>query len=84
MQGANTDGEDPRTAEEVIVVRNPEGQYSVWHHDHGAVPQGWEDVGVGGSLDVCLEHIARVWPDPLPAAARRPQPALPAAAPVAS
>lgn len=56
--------------EQYVVVVNDEEQYSIWlaHHD---VPAGWRDVGVRGSKDLCLSHIAEVWTDMRPLSLRR-------------
>jgi MbtH protein len=46
------------------VVANDAGQYSIWPVTL-AVPAGWRTVGVSGSKEQCLDHVARVWPDVL-------------------
>ncbi|MGF1664152.1 MAG: MbtH family NRPS accessory protein [Kineosporiaceae bacterium] len=51
--------------EQVMVVVNEEGQYSVWPMAADAgPPAGWTDTGVSGSRRACLEHVASVWEGP--------------------
>jgi MbtH protein len=52
-----------------LVVRNDEGQYSVWWQDR-PVPAGWTSVGPPGPRRACLERIARLWTDARPAGVR--------------
>lgn len=52
------------------VVRNDEGQYSIWPEGR-AVPSGWEDIGVSGAKPDCLEHIRSEWTDMRPRSLRR-------------
>lgn len=47
------------------VVRNEEGQYSIWL-DMREIPNGWSDVGFSGSKTECLAHIEEVWTDMRP------------------
>jgi MbtH protein len=54
---------------EYQVVLNHEEQYSIWRTDRG-VPVGWRTVGVRGSKDECLAHIAEVWTDMRPLSLR--------------
>lgn len=61
------DSQDTRSYE---VVVNDEEQYSIWQSDH-KVPEGWKTVGVSGSKDECLAHIAEVWTDMRPLSLRR-------------
>ena len=51
------------------VVRNDEGQYSIWP-DGREPPAGWRAVGVSGTEEECVEYIDRVWTDLYPAALR--------------
>lgn len=44
------------------VVRNHEEQYSIWRVGR-PVPEGWQEVGVVGTQEQCLDHIDRVWTD---------------------
>lgn len=48
-----------RTVQRYRVVRNGEDQYSIWPQ-HKRMPPGWDDTGVSGSRQECLDHIARV------------------------
>ncbi|MEU6556250.1 MbtH family NRPS accessory protein [Streptomyces sp. NPDC046915] len=52
------------------VVVNHEEQYSIWPSGRD-VPDGWTEVGVRGSRDVCLDHIERVWTDLRPLSLRQ-------------
>ncbi|MFC7548694.1 MbtH family protein [Plantactinospora sp. GCM10030261] len=56
-------------AEQYVVVRNAEEQYSIWPADR-PVPQGWQDMEVRGSREECLTHIENVWTDMRPASLR--------------
>ena len=51
------------------VVRNHEGQYSIWAADR-AVPAGWFVVGVPAIKEQCLEYIRVNWTDMAPAGLR--------------
>lgn len=44
------------------VVRNAQGQHSIWPADRADAP-GWRDEGTTGSREECLAHIGRVWTD---------------------
>lgn len=52
------------------VVINHEEQYSIWRTDQ-PVPAGWNEVGVTGDKQTCLDHIDRVWTDMRPLSLRR-------------
>lgn len=56
--------------ESYVVVVNGEEQYSIWP-THREIPPGWTDVGVRGSEEACLAHIAEVWTDMRPLSLRR-------------
>ncbi|MGK5675868.1 MbtH family protein [Micromonospora sp. URMC 106] len=56
-------------AEQYVVVRNAEEQYSIWPADR-PVPEGWRTVDVRGSREECLAHIESVWTDMRPASLR--------------
>ncbi|MGW4502372.1 MbtH family protein [Micromonospora sp. NPDC004336] len=56
-------------AEQYVVVRNAEEQYSIWPGDR-PVPQGWRTMEVRGSREECLTHIENVWTDMRPASLR--------------
>jgi MbtH protein len=51
------------------VVRNDEEQYSVWPSEK-PIPAGWQEVGVEGTEEICLQHIERVWTDMRPKSLR--------------
>ncbi|MBQ0988748.1 MbtH family NRPS accessory protein [Micromonospora sp. PSH03] len=51
------------------VVRNDEGQYSVWPTEHEP-PRGWRVEGFSGSRDDCLAHVEQVWTDLRPVSLR--------------
>ena len=42
------------------VVRNDQGQYSIWPADRES-PLGWSEVGKTGPKDECLAYIEEVW-----------------------
>jgi len=52
-----------------VIVRNDEGQYSVWWQDR-PVPAGWATVGEPGSREACLDRIAELWTDMRPVSVR--------------
>lgn len=54
---------------EYTVVINQEEQYSIWPTGR-EVPAGWEEVGVRGDKETCLEHIKEVWTDMRPKSLR--------------
>lgn len=61
---------EPAAAEEYLVVRNHEEQYSIWLADH-EIPAGWETVGKRGRKDECLAFIEETWTDMRPLSLRR-------------
>jgi MbtH protein len=56
--------------EEVKVVVNHEGQYSIWPVDRENAP-GWKDVGKSGTKEECLAYIEEVWTDMRPLSLRK-------------
>ncbi len=48
------------------VVRNHQGQHSIWPHDR-ELPPGWTTIGLRGTKETCLSGITRVWTDCRPA-----------------
>lgn len=56
--------------QQYVVVRNHEEQYSIWFADR-EIPSGWEDMGVSGNKQTCLDHIAEVWTDMRPLSLRK-------------
>jgi MbtH protein len=52
------------------VLLNDEEQYSIWLYDK-TLPKGWQDVGVHGSQDECLEYIKATWTDMRPLSLRK-------------
>jgi MbtH protein len=48
-----------------IVVKNVDGQYSIWRKDH-AIPIGWHYDGMEGTKLECIAHIDQVWTDMRP------------------
>lgn len=52
------------------VVRNGEGQYSVWADDR-ELPSGWESAGPTGSRAACLAYIQEHWTDIRPLSVRQ-------------
>lgn len=55
--------------EEFKVLKNDEGQYSLWPKKK-SVPDGWSDVGVSGSREDCMTYVDEVWTDMRPAGLR--------------
>ena len=53
-----------------MVVQNNEEQYSIWWVDR-EVPAGWQEAGMRGSRQECLDYINRVWTDMRPVSVRR-------------
>jgi MbtH protein len=51
------------------VVRDEEGQYSVWRAER-EVPAGWSSEGTTGTRAECLAHIAEIWTDMRPTSLR--------------
>lgn len=51
------------------VVRNNEGQYSIWLSSK-QIPAGWNAVGKNGDKDECLAFIREVWTDMAPLSLR--------------
>ncbi|MEV0456702.1 MbtH family protein [Catellatospora methionotrophica] len=56
--------------DDIQVVVNDEGQYSIWPADRDR-PAGWHAAGFTGTRDQCLRHIEDVWTDMRPVSARR-------------
>ena len=48
-----------------LVLRNAEGQYSLWPVLVG-LPAGWEVAFGEGSRQECLEYVERTWTDMRP------------------
>lgn len=61
------DEEEDTTIYKVVI--NHEEQYSIWPADREN-PLGWDDVGVSGLKQVCLDHIEKVWTDMRPKSLR--------------
>jgi MbtH protein len=53
-----------------LVVKNFEGQYSIWSSDR-PIPDGWEPEGSARSKEECLEHIRLSWTDMAPLSLRK-------------
>ncbi len=43
------------------VVKNLEGQYSIWPEHLGPPPSGWNIAGCKGEKQVCLDYIKENW-----------------------
>jgi MbtH protein len=56
-------------AVEFVVVRNHEGQYSIWDATR-AVPAGWDVQGPPAPKEACLQYIRENWTDMTPASLR--------------
>ena len=52
------------------VVINDEEQYSIWPADRENA-LGWNDVGVRGTKQECLDYIKQVWTDMRPLSLRK-------------
>lgn len=48
-----------------LVLRNDEGQYSLWPN-HIEVPAGWQQVFGEAGRQECLDHIEQTWTDMRP------------------
>ena len=64
------DAADAEDALEYTVVVNHEEQYSIWPVGR-ELPSGWRAIGVQGTKESCLEHIARAWTDMRPLSVRQ-------------
>lgn len=47
-----------------LVLRNSEGQYSLWP-EFAEVPEGWDEV-FRGDREACVEHVETNWTDMRP------------------
>ncbi len=61
-------GEEPDNCQ-YQVVKNDEGQYSIWPATR-ELPRGWVIGGYVGNRSECVAHIDRVWVDMLPRSVR--------------
>ena len=61
---------DDNSSEVFVVVMNHEEQYSIWPA-YREIPAGWNDMGVRGTKDECLDHIEKVWTDMRPLSLRK-------------
>jgi MbtH protein len=57
--------ETESTGDVFDVVRNDEGQYSIWPV-YKSLPSGWTTVGKRGEKDACLTYINEVLTDMRP------------------
>jgi len=55
------------------VVRNDDGQYSIWAVGR-ALPAGWQPCDVTGDKATCLNYIERTWTDMRPLHLQRGSP----------
>jgi len=53
-----------------IVVKNDDGQYSLWTQDRPP-PAGWHAQAMAGSKEQCLEYIRTHWVDMTPTSLKR-------------
>jgi MbtH protein len=60
-------------AGEFFVLRNDEGQHSLWP-SFAAVPAGWISVFGVATREACLAYINENWTDIRPASLRRDAP----------
>jgi uncharacterized protein YbdZ (MbtH family) len=58
---------------EFLVLRNDEGQHSLWP-SFAAVPAGWESVFGVATREACVSYINENWTDIRPASLRRDAP----------
>ena len=66
MDKEYTDWQD----DDVKVVVNHEGQYSIWPIYRNP-PLGWEEVGISGDKKTCFDYIKEVWTDMRPLSLRK-------------
>jgi MbtH protein len=52
------------------VVLNHEEQYSIWPAERENAP-GWQDAGLSGTKQECLDYIKEVWTDMRPLSLRQ-------------
>ena len=64
-----SDGAARASAATHRVVRNGEGQYSIWPA-YRALPAGWTEDGTAATRDECLARIDAAWRDMRPASLR--------------
>jgi MbtH protein len=64
-----TDANDQDLTRYAVVV-NDEEQYSIWSTNR-SIPAGWHAVGMEGTKQDCLAHIAEIWTDLRPLSVRR-------------
>ena len=57
------------------VVKNNEGQYSIWPASK-QIPMGWDAVGKIGSKEECISYISEVWTDMRPSSLRKSEETL--------
>ncbi|ASD69789.1 MbtH family protein [Pseudoalteromonas piscicida] len=58
------------TVETYTVLINAEKQYSVWSAAK-AIPQGWSQIDIQGSLEECNAYINEHWKDMRPESLRQ-------------
>ncbi|MEQ1976860.1 MbtH family NRPS accessory protein [Xenorhabdus sp. SGI240] len=46
-----------------MIVINGKKQYSIWPVGY-EIPLGWMAIGITGTKEECLSHIAKIWPEP--------------------
>jgi MbtH protein len=56
-------------ADQYLVVRNDEEQYSLWPAGR-QVPPGWHETGFAGTEEECVAHVDEVWTDMRPRSLR--------------
>lgn len=61
--------EQPREPWFTVVI-NHEEQYSIWPAGTSR-PDGWDEVGVTGDKQTCLDYIDRTWTDMRPLSLRK-------------
>jgi MbtH protein len=66
--GWKDDDDEDTTVYKVVI--NHEEQYSIWPADRENA-LGWNDVGVSGQKQECLDHIEEVWTDMRPLSLRK-------------
>jgi MbtH protein len=65
-----TDEENREDSRIYEVVRNGEGQYSIYPQDR-TPPAGWSLMGKAGTEDECVSYIDEVWTDMTPLSVKR-------------
>lgn len=72
LTSVDTFGEDTVDDLTYVVVRNDEGQYSIWDSQR-PIPAGWEAQAPAATKEACLEYIKQHWVDITPLSLKNPR-----------